>query len=141
VNVAIEMHDSELVSVGFDEAGSGSVLLRAYVHRTPGEPGVSSGEGGVQLVRIIVEQMEIEGNVGELPSYIYEGSLLAGDILENNMVPFPAEYGSSVRLKMMLSEDARVVTVSGNGATIKPEGEFEYVEEFDGADGPTSGSP
>jgi hypothetical protein len=69
VNVAIEMHDSELLSVGFDDAGLGSVLLRAYIHRTPGEPGVSSGDGGVQLVRIALEHMAIALLIGPRGPY------------------------------------------------------------------------
>jgi hypothetical protein len=43
MNVAIEMHDSECLNVETDEIGQGFVLLDAYVHRTEGEPGVSSG--------------------------------------------------------------------------------------------------
>jgi hypothetical protein len=133
VNVAIEMHDSECLAVDLNEAGHGSVLLLAFVHRTSGEPGISPGEGGVQRVRITMEGMVVEGNVGELPAYVYEGSLMVGDCLQNNMVPFPVEYSTSVCLKMMLSDDARVVAVSGKAAAIRSEGEFEHVEDFEGA--------
>lgn len=131
MNVAIEMHDSECLAVEINETGRGSVLLRAYVHRTTGEPGVSPGDGGVQQVRITLEGMAIEGTVGELPTYIFEGSLMVGESLQDNMVPFPAEYSLPVCLTMMLSSDARVVTVSGKAAAISAEGEFEYVEDFE----------
>lgn len=133
MNVAIEMHDSECLAVEINETGRGSVLLRAYVHRTTGEPGISPGDGGVQQVKITMEGMAIEGTVGELPTYIFEGSLMVGESLQDNMVPFPAEYSLPVCLKMMLSKDARVVAVSGNAAAISAEGQFEYVEDFEGA--------
>ena len=140
MNVAIEMHDSELLSVEIDDAGRGSVLLGAFVHRSVGKPGVSPGDGGVQLVRITMDQMAIEGGVGELPAYVYQGSLLVGDTLQDNMVPFQPNTRLSFASKMMLSEDARVITVSGKGAAIESEGEFEYVEDFDGANLPPSNS-
>jgi hypothetical protein len=133
MNVAIEMHDSKCLAIEFDEAGLGSVLLDAYVHRTHGDPGIAPGDGGVQRIRITVEAMAVEGNVGDLPADVYEGSLTIGNSIQDNMVPFPMEYSSPVCLRMMLSDDARVVTVSGKAAAIRSEGEFEYVEQFEGA--------
>jgi len=58
-----------------NESGHGFVLFDAYVHRTDGEPGIAPGEGGVQRVRVNVEHMTIEGEVGDLPAYVYDGSL------------------------------------------------------------------
>src|SRR5882757_2425048 len=78
MNQAIAMHDSECRAVEVGEEGRGSVLLDAYVHRTAGEPGVSPGEGGVQRIRIKIDAMTVEGDVGTLPSYVYEGSLTVG---------------------------------------------------------------
>ena len=128
MNVAIEMHDSEFLAVEPGDAGQGSVLLDAYVHRTDGEPGVSSGEGGIQRIRIKVNAMTVDGEVGELPAYIYEGSLTVGTSLQDNWIPFPASYSESIRLSLMLSDDARVVIISGTGISIEPEGEFRFVE-------------
>ena len=87
MNEAIEMHDSECLAVAVDEEGRGSVLPDAYVHRTAGEPGVSPGEGGVQRIRMKMDAMTVEGDVGVLPAYVYEGSLTVGNLR-------PRQHGS-----------------------------------------------
>jgi hypothetical protein len=131
MNVAIEMHDSECLAVEVNELGQGSVLLDAYIHRTDSEPGVAPGEGGVQRIRMKVEAMTVEGEVGGLPACVYEGSLTIGTSIQDNMIPFPATYSEAIRLSMMLSDDARVIVVSGKGISIEIEGEFRFVESVD----------
>src|ERR1700678_3228416 len=103
MNVAIEMHDSKCLAVEVDRSGNGFVLLDAYVHRTEGEPGVAPGEGGVQRIRITVDFMRVNGEVGSLPADIFEGSLTIGTSIQNNMVPFPASYSDAVSVSMMLA--------------------------------------
>jgi len=129
MNAAIEMHDSECLAVEIGESGDGSVLFNACVHRTDGQPGVSPGEGGVQRIRMKIEGMTIQGDMGGLPAYIYEGSLAIGASVQG-MIPIPAVYSDTVRLSMTLSDDARVVTVLGSRISIESEGEFRYVEQF-----------
>jgi hypothetical protein len=131
VNQAIELHDTECLSVEVDDRGLGSVLLDAYVHRTVGEPGISPGEGGVQRIRMKFSAMAIEGNVGLLPSYVYEGSLTIGSTVLNNIVPFPTSSCETALLCMRLSDDARVVVVSGSTISIETESEFRLVEPVD----------
>jgi len=131
MNIAIELHDSECLAVESGEGGQGFVLLEAYVHRSEGEPGESPGAGGVQRMRFKVDAMVVDGEVGDLPASIYEGSLAIGTSVQNNMLLFPAAYSDNVRLRLMLSEDARVIVVSGTGVSIEPEGEFRFVETVD----------
>ena len=131
MNQAIELHDSECLAVEVDEEGRGSVLLDAYVHRTAGEPGISPGEGGVQRIRMKIDAMTIKGEVGMLPAYVYEGSLTVGSSVQDNMVPFPASYPETVRLNMMLTDDARIILISGKKISIEAEGEFSFVETVD----------
>jgi hypothetical protein len=130
MNTAVEMHDSEILSIDREETGQGSVLLDAYAHRTNGEPGVDPGEGGVQRIRIRVEEMAVEGEVGNLPAYILEGSVKFEQTIQDNIVPFPAAYFGRVRMSMILSPDARVVVVAGTGISFEAEGEFRFVENF-----------
>ena len=85
MNQAIEMHDSECLAVEVDEEGRGSVLLDAYVHRTADEPGVSLGEGGVQRIRMKIDALTVEGDVGVLPASIYIGSLTVGNSVQYNI--------------------------------------------------------
>jgi len=131
MNAVIELHDSECVAIEMDEEGGGFVLLDAYIHRCKGEHLMSPHEGGVQRVSMKITGMTKEGSVGDLPALIYEGSLQVGTEMQGNIVPFPAIYTVPVRLSMMLSEDARVVVVSGNRLSIEPEGDFRFVETVD----------
>jgi len=131
MNTAIEMHDSYVNLIDVGPSGGGSVLLEAYVHRSHKEPGRSNGEGGVQFIRLTLADMAIEGEVGELPTYLYEGSLTIGEDVQDNMVPFPAKHEGAIRLYMMLAEDARVVIVTGTSVVIESEGEFSFVETFE----------
>jgi hypothetical protein len=131
MNAVIEMHDSKCVAIELHEDGGGFVLLDAYVHRGDGQPLIGPHEGGMQRVRIKVDAMAIQGTVGRLPAYIYEGSLVIGTSIQDNIVRFPAAYAVPVRLSMMLSDDARVVAVCGDGLSIEPEGAFRFVEPVD----------
>jgi hypothetical protein len=131
MNTAIEMHDSECLAVEGDGTDRGSVLLDAYVHRTEGEPGVAPGEGGVQRIRIRIAKMVVEGEFGDLPACIFEGSLNFEGSVQDNMLPFPATYSEPARISMMLSPDARIVVVAGSEISIQAEGEFRFVETCD----------
>ena len=131
LNQAIELHDTECLAVEVDDQGCGSVLLDAYVHRTEGQPGISPGEGGVQRIRVKFGAMTIKGEVGPLPSYVYEGSLTVWSTVQDNMVPFPASSSEAATLSMMLSDDARIVVVSGVTISIEAESDFRFVETVD----------
>jgi hypothetical protein len=82
-------------------------------------------------VRLAVENMVVEGIVGSLPAYIYEGSLKVGKADFDNLIELSSSYADLVRFKMMLSEDARVVVVSGTKMTLLVESPFRYVESVD----------
>jgi hypothetical protein len=131
MNAAIELHDSECLAIENENEGNGFVLLDAYVHRSEGRPGWDAGEGGIQRVRLAVENMVVEGMVGRLPAYIYEGSLKVGNAAFDNLIELSSSYAGLVRFKMVLSEDARVVVVSGTKMTLSVESPFRYVESVD----------
>jgi len=78
-----------------------------------------------------IDHMTIEGEVGKLPADIYEGSLIVGLSVQNNMIPFPAAYSEPVCLTMGFSGDARIVTIRGSAISIEPENEFKFVELFE----------
>jgi hypothetical protein len=131
MNTAIELHDSKCLALEINRSGSGSLLLNAYVHRSEGEPGVSKGEGGVQKVRLEMDEMELDGEVGDLPAYIYEGAIAIGESVQDNLISFPATYSGAIRISLMLAEDARVIAVSGTRLSIEAESEFRFVEPVD----------
>ena len=78
--------------------------------------------------------MVIKGEVGSLPAYVYEGSLTVGSTVQDNMVPFPASFSETVVLRLMLSDDARIIVVSGATISIEAESDFRFVEPVDFTD-------
>ena len=78
MNSAIEWHDSELIAINTVSAHDSVIVVDAYVHRSVETPGVSRGEGGIQRVRINMRSVRIEGDAGELPATIYDGTLGLG---------------------------------------------------------------
>jgi hypothetical protein len=132
----VELHDSELVSVEWDAQGNGIVHLDAYVHLY--EASIEDPhDGGRQRIRFEVGTMTISGEIGELPAWIYEGSLKIGQSLFDNTVSFPAEHRGPGSLTMTLSDDARELGVIGNDIAIVPESEFRFIERVDST-GPAS---
>lgn len=125
MNAEIEMHDSSLLAISSDELGRGLVLLKAYVYRSEGQIWTSSRESGWQRVRIIIDAMTVNGEVGALPTCIYEGSLIMGTAAPENMIPLPTESSEAVRLELTLEGDARTLLISGTGISVKPEGDFK----------------
>ena len=68
--------------------------------------------------------MAIAGEVGSLPTLIYEGSLALDNTNLNNLVPLPLQIGGSATLSLMLADDARLISVSGRNVSVEPEGDF-----------------
>lgn len=130
MNAAIELHDSECLEIEVGNEGNGFVLLDAYVHRSEGRPGWEAGEGGMQRVRFLFENMRIDGAVGSLPAYIYEGSLESGNAVFDNLIEIPASYAGTAHFKIMISDDARTLVISGTKLDVLMESEFRYVEQF-----------
>ncbi len=138
MNVAIEMHDSSVVEITVRDDGSGFVLLDAVVFQSEGDPGIDDGVCGVQTARVSFSDMTVEGTVksdkpnihdfGE-PS-IYEGSLEVNGVLHDNIIPVPLSAEGSISLKMMLADDARIVTVRGRSVSVSIEGEFRYEQDW-----------
>ena len=130
MNSAVELHDSECVAIELDSRGDGTVILDAYVHRTDGEPGISAGEGGIQRVRISLDMMTTSGEIGSLPTIIYEGSLALETSNCQNIVPLPLQSAGNATLNLMLADDARLISISGKNVCVESEGDFRFVEYF-----------
>jgi len=131
MKTAIELHDSECVSIVRDPSGDGVVVLNAYVHRYEGEFGRMPHEGGEQRIRIAIGSMTVVSETGPLPSTIYDSSLIVGESIFDNLVPLPAKHAGSVNLTMTLSDDAREVKITGEGIEIVAEGAFRFIESVD----------
>jgi hypothetical protein len=131
MNSAIEWHDSCLIEVAQIPARDGEIVMDAYVHRSDGKPGETPGEGGYQRIRIALSSMQFEDVVPELPADIYEGVLLLGGAVYNDLVPLPMRFEGDASLALTLRSDAQSLTFSGTGIRIEPVGDFRFVEKVD----------
>jgi hypothetical protein len=132
LNAAIELHDSVLAEISRLESTVKIALRPAYVHQSVGHPGVDDGIGLVQNVVISVEEGSVTGDVGELPSCIFDGEFEVGQHAFPNEIALPCDVAGSVTLTLFLSPDNRKLVILGKRITIRVDGQASYVEEFRG---------
>lgn len=127
----IELHDSECLAVELEDSGGGFVILNAYIHRGEGDALEAPHEGGYQMVRIRMDSLTTNGDIGDLPADIYGGSLSTETAVLDNIIPLPSAYPSKFVLTLTLAPDAREVMMTGREIAITSEGEFDFVENVD----------
>jgi hypothetical protein len=133
---AIELHDSVLERI--EAVGSDLLLLlTAYVHRSTGEPAVDPGSGWTQSARV-----RIHNGRGDAPCPvdIRTGSVRAGDMAYDNVlpVPFPAEGPIRLELQGGLGE---IVRLAGDTMSIELTGEPDFIEAYPGSGPSDVGAP
>jgi hypothetical protein len=84
----------------------------------------------VQNAVISVEEGSVTGELGELPSDIFDGEFEVGQQAFSNMIALPCDVAGSVTLTLFLSPDNRKLVIFGKRITIKLDGQPSYVEEF-----------
>ena len=120
----IELHDSDLISVEANATGV-CVMLAAYVHRSPEQPG-GPGTGW----RLEVELQFDNGVVEELSrdlKWILDGAI-SGAVSHDNLIPLPCEVDGEVCLEVTGCNE-HSVKVRGTRLRILPIGAARYVEE------------
>ena len=75
--------------------------------------------------------MTTAGEIGSLPTDIYEGSLTLDNSNHRNMVPLPLQAAGNATLTLMQSDDARLIHISGKNVFVESEGGFRFVEHVD----------
>jgi hypothetical protein len=129
VNTSIEIHDSRAAEIVRDGDSVRVVLAPAYLHKSPGRPGIDSGTGWTQDALLVFSSGSLAGLVPELPCDITDGELsLSGDV-HSNMIPVPLEAAGSVELHLVFYPGCDV-SVTGETVRLELVGEGRYVEEF-----------
>jgi hypothetical protein len=91
LNSAVELHDSVVDTVWRSEQTVLLALRPAYIHKSPGQPGVDDGIGLVQNIVIEIECGQIEGNIGDLPADVFDGEFQSGSQTFPNMISLPCD--------------------------------------------------
>src|SRR5262249_39565645 len=127
-NAAIELHDSKLDRIEFDGDGLLAVLT-AYVHRSYGVPGESSGTGWLQEAHFRLEHARTEGILDTLPLELLGGWLQVAGSRFDNCIPVP--FSSSALVTLCLNgHGSHLITLQGDSVRIALVGVGQYVEDF-----------
>lgn len=127
-NAAIEFHDSHITSWRF--SGKNLVMsLRAYVHRSPGRPGIDPGTGWLQDANALIRDATLSRTLPDEPFELSEGSVEFDGQQLVNVVSLPFAISSSVRIRLETCEHG-VFEIRGRGLRIEVNGEPTFVEAF-----------
>jgi hypothetical protein len=129
LTAAIELHDSVIAEISRLE-NAVEIALRAYVHKSVGQPGIDDGSGWIQNVVVSVEEGSVTGDVGVLPSDIFSGEFKVGQQAFPNMIALPCDVAGSVTLTLFLSPDNRKLVIFGKRITVRMEGKASYVQDL-----------
>ncbi len=134
-NAAIEIHDSTLQSIELH--GDALVaVLSAYVHRSPGRPGVDPGTVWLQTIELRFDEGHVTGNHEALPMKLLDGHLDVPGQNFHDLIPVPFKRVGAARLKLGGWNGTRVVV---DGASLQTVfiGQPRYVEQFSRTEGST----
>jgi len=128
MNECIELHDSMLVALFFNDGKTVISFSPVYIHRSRGTPGVDSGSVWLQSATLTITGTSL-GPVAEFPLRVSDGSLRIGDKLYSNCIPSCGMFNSPVELCMVL-DSAESVIIRGDHLTIELHGEPSHLEDF-----------
>jgi hypothetical protein len=133
---AIELHDSVLERI---EAVGGDLvlLLTAYVHRSAGEPAVDPGSGWTQSARLRIHNGRGDASC---PVDIMTGSVLAGDLAYENVLPVPFPADGPIRLELQ-GGLGQIGRFTGDTMSIELTGEPGFIETYPGSGPSDAGAP
>ena len=126
-NDAIELHDSILQGI---ERCDGDIILmvKAYVHRSQGQPAIDPGAGWSQPIQLRFLNGVATINVKAFPVTILEGSLLQSDLAYYNLLPLPILLGRKSQMRLEFA-NGESVQVSGEGLVAQYTGQAVFIEK------------
>jgi hypothetical protein len=130
VNTAIELHDSGVVSV--ELTGTNAVVRfdPAYVHKSTGVPGVSTGEGWVQNAEAIIEGAVIVTG-DEISGEVWDGHLVCDNRRLDSVVEIPFSFEGRV-VFFVEFKSGKKLEITGSSIQIRTTSHGKYVEAFEG---------
>lgn len=125
---AIELHDSVLARVEHDGSETRFFFEPAYLHRSPGEPGLDSGTGWLVEALLSIGNSTEAPLVSGLPARISDGTITADGVTYQNVVPVPLSATIEIKLTIEL-ETGSVISFSGRRAVFRTDGDYEFIED------------
>jgi hypothetical protein len=132
LNEMIEFHDSNIMQVEVSNSNSMRILMRAYIHKSKGIPGIDPGTGWVQNAELQIKLLYSYGGVPAIRACIVSGMLVIAEKAYLNEIPIPLNCESIIYFSVIL-DDGSSFSVEGQGITLTLLGEAQYIEEFSGS--------
>ena len=133
MNQMIELHDSKIAVIWFDNEAARLIFSHAYIHQSEGEPGLDKGTGWSQRAELVLGEATKIDVPSSWPLTIYDGSIELSGVVHDNQIPIPLMHDGSVKLKLDVADcDDQLTSLEfiGRGAHLALLGEARYIEEF-----------
>lgn len=129
MNIAMELHDSRILTMTCAEDGLGDILFEAVTYYSEGEPGKDAQVSGWQKIRMSFTGMTVHGKIGRIGSTqtdIYDGKLVSASKDYGGFFSTHTPYDSPVVLSMFLSSDGdyRNLEIQAASLLFRLEGDF-----------------
>lgn len=121
-NVGLELHDSKLHSVTQVGQHLHIALRPTYIYHAS-ERSVDDLICMSQDAVFEFDDGHLEGDLGDLPDAILDGSLILGSRRIDGLIPVPFHAVGLSSLKLFLRPDYREIAIVGRGLRIRLEGE------------------
>lgn len=129
MNTAIELHDSELLSMR--ENNHCVVMdLIGYLHMSKGRPGKDVGSVWQQSVRLTFSGIAELNNPHRWPDTILDGTLTLGESTFENLFPVATKFDGPCRMVLEFANDLQLVITGSNFRTALL-GEPSFIETFE----------
>jgi len=129
VNTEIEIHDSKVADITYQDNTVVVHFLAAYLHKSEGRPGYDRGTGWAQEGFLIFDQASVNGKFPEWPCDLMDGELILGSQRHDNSIAVPLEFKGPTVLHL-ICDCVHKVTVTSLGARLKLVGNPRFVDEF-----------
>ena len=137
-NQSIELHDSQLAVLWYEQNGEAILIFSAlYIHQSEGQPGIDLGTGWFQRAEMVIEDASLTEFIREWPCLIYGGGGEMDGAIFSNCAPLPLMCKSSFRILLEALDNSgngshRRIEITGSSVGLTLLGKPGHVEKFPG---------
>lgn len=124
----LELHDSRVSHVEWDDGAALVHFSLAYIHKSKGKPGRDPGAVWSQEADLILLEASMSEPWPTLPNTVSDGFLEVGGI-RHELIPLPFHRKVGAKLYLQFADDATMEIV-GTRPVIELLGEPVFLEDF-----------
>jgi hypothetical protein len=131
MNNAVEFHDSEIAAIRMTGGALHVVFESAYVHRSPGKPGIDPGSGYSQPVEMVFSDASYSESHGPCIGAVSDGVISSESARFENVVPLPFSALGHIAATITFTSGG-VLSVTARGVSCVATGAARFIEQYDG---------